>query len=159
MSYVEQIISGSFKIRRRNKKRRIRGYWEGFRGFTLDKAKADVDKKITGFFRINRSRRLKVFFDDGDTIFNRKTDELLSTTKLKPNEHKCFQYFKEGRFDINYISWHIPRNFAKLPSVMAPTTGFIHSKKQRLLYPRIIDSEKFMILRESSLLAKILKMT
>ena len=94
MSYVGQIISGAFKIRRRNKKRRIRGYWEGFRGwrsegFTLDEAHTDVDKKITGFFRINRSRRLKVFLDDGDTIFNRKTDELLSTTKLKPNDTKC----------------------------------------------------------------------
>ena len=157
MSYVEQIISGAFKIKRRNKKRRIRGYWEGFRGwrsegFTLDEAHTDVDKKITGFFKINRSRRLKVFFDDGDTIFNRKTDELLSTTKLKPNEHKCFKSFEAGRFDINYISWHIPMDFCELPKCYGAYYRALFIPENSDCYiSSIIDSEKSTILRETSL--------
>ena len=157
MSYVEQIISGAFKIKRRNKKRRIRGYWEGFRGwrregFTLDEAHTDADKKITGFFRINRSRRLKVFLDDGDTIFNRKTDELLSTTKLKPNEHKCFKSFKAGRFDINYISWHIPMEFCETSKCYGAYYRALFIPENSDCYiPSIIDSEKSAILRESSL--------
>ena len=157
MSYVEQIVSGAFKIRRRNKKRRIRGYWEGFRGwrregFTLDQAHADVDKKITGFFRINRSRRLKVFFDDGDTIFNRKTDELLSTTKLKPKEHKCFKSLEAGRFDINYISWHTPMDFCELPKCYGTYYRALFIPENSDCYiSSIIDSEKSTILLESSL--------
>ena len=156
MSYVEQIISGAFKIKRRNKKRQIRGHWEGFRGWrreglTLDEAHTDVDKKITGFFRINRSRRLKVFFDDGDTIFNRKTDELLSTTKLKPNEHKCFKTFEAGRFDINYISWHIPMDFCELPKCYGAYYRALFIPENSDCYvSSIIDSEKSTIIRESS---------
>ena len=157
MSYVEQIISGVFKIKRRNKKRRIRGYWEGFRGWRLegynhDEADVDADEKITGFFRINHSRRLKVFLDDGDTTFNRKTDELLSTTKLKPNEHKCFKSFKAGRFDINYISWHIPMEFCETSKCYGAYYRALFIPENSDCYiPSIIDSEKSAILRESSL--------
>ena len=156
MSYVEQIISGAFKITQISKKRRIRGYWKGFRGwrsegFTLDEAHTDVDKKITGFFGINRSRRLKVFLDDGDTIFNRKTDELLSTTKLKRREYKCFKSYESGRFDINYISWHIPMDFCELPKCYGAYYRALFIPENSDCYiSSIIDSEKSTIIRESS---------
>ena len=156
MSYVEHIINGTFKIKRRNKKRRIRGYWEGFRGwrlegYTHDKADADADEKITGFFRINHSRRLKVFLDDGDRSFNRKTDELLSTNKLKPRDHKCFNSSKSGRFEINYISWHIPMEFCELTKCNGAYYRTLFNPENGDCYiSSTIDSEKSTILRESS---------
>lgn len=158
MSYIERIVSGTFKIKRRNKKRRIRGHWEGFRGwgreaFTYDEAAHEgVDNKITGFFKINRSRRLKIFLDDGDGSLNRKTDELLSTTKLKPRDYKCFKSSEAGNFDIDYISWHIPIDFCELPKCYGTYYRALFNPENSDCYTSsIINSEKAGILRESGI--------
>ena len=63
---------------------------------------------VTGFFKINSSRRLKIFLDDGDGVLRRKKDDLLTSYKLSRRERKSFDRHEIGDFDIDYISWHIP---------------------------------------------------
>lgn len=77
---------------------------------------------------------------------------MLSTTKLKPNEHKCFKSFEAGRFDINYISWHIPMDFCELPKCYgAYYRAWFIPENSDCYISSIIDSEKSTILRESNL--------
>ena len=63
---------------------------------------------IEGFFKINSSKRLKVFIDDGDGLFKRKKDDLLTSYKLSRRERRSFNMSDVGSFDVEYISWHLP---------------------------------------------------
>ena len=113
MSYVERIFSGRFSVNKRNKKRKVRGSWHAFPGWGLDlntpfRGQGEGQEMITGFFKINSSRRLKIFLDDGDGLLRRKKDDLLISYKLRRRERKSFDRHEVGDFDIDYINWHVP---------------------------------------------------
>ena len=116
MSYVARVLSGRYKIDGRNKKNRLRGSWDaipgwghGFNGYSLDSD--EQLEPITGFFRITPSNRLKVFLDDGNGVFDRLEDDLLTTYKLNRRERKRFNRSNPGDFAIDYVSWHIPPEY------------------------------------------------
>ena len=113
MSYVERIFSGRFSVIKRNKKRKVRGSWHAFPGWGLDVntpfgGQGLEQEMITGFFKINSLRRLKIFLDDGDGLFGSGKDDLLATYKLTRRERRSFNRYEAGDFDIDYINWHVP---------------------------------------------------
>ena len=113
MSYIERVFSGRFSVNKRNKNRKVRGSWHAVPGWGMDVntpfgGQGEEQEMITGFFKINSSRRLKIFLDDGDGLLRRKKDDLLTSYKLTRRERKSFERHETGDLDIDYISWHVP---------------------------------------------------
>ena len=113
MSYFERICTGGFRITRRNKRRRVLSSWSVSPGWGKDFPTHSSEEKyskesIAGFFKINSSKRLKVFIDDGDGLFKRKKDDLLTSHTLTRRERRSFSASDMGIFEVDYISWHLP---------------------------------------------------
>ena len=113
MSYVERICSGSFRINRRRKRPRILGNWSVSSGWgeeilAQNNEQEQSKESVSGFFKINSSRRLKVFIDDGDGSFKGKKDDLLTSYKLSRRGRRSFDKSDSGSFDVDFISWHLP---------------------------------------------------
>ena len=115
MSYFERICTGSFRVTRRTKRRRILIEWSASSGwgqeidFIGSEQEQEHSKEPTaGFFKINSSKRLRVFIDDGDGLFQRTKDDLLTTHKLSRRERRSFNQSDVGTSSVDFISWHLP---------------------------------------------------
>lgn len=156
MSYVERIFSGRFSVNKRNKKRKVRGGWHAFPGWGLDLntpfgGQGEEQEMITGFFKINSSRRLKIFLDDGDGLLIREKDDLLTSYKLTRRERKSFDRHEKGDFDIDYISWHVPPEFCEQSECYGSFYRACMSPEMSNIYISAdIDSQKVESLRETA---------
>ena len=158
MSYVERLCAGEFTIDRRNKKKRILGTWFLSPGHEQEYSASFEGKKntidtIMGFFRINSSKRLKIFIDDGDETFERKKDDPLTSYKMNRRELKSFNQTDSGSFEIEYISWHIPPDLCKQSQCYGDYYRVLMSPNISEIYiSAIIDSTNGKSLRDNCIL-------
>ena len=154
MSYVERICSGSFRISRRHKKRRILSSWSFSSGWGQELLGHNNEQKhskemIEGFFKINSSKRLKVFVDDGDGLFKRKKDDLLTSYKLSRRERRSFNMSDVGSFDVEYISWHLPPDLCTQSECFGDYYRiFINIVNSDTYISSLVDSQQGEFLRE-----------
>ena len=157
MSYIESICTGEFRINRRNKKRRIVGVWgvsagSGQGTSALFGHERGTIETITGFFKINSSKRLRIFLDDGDELFKREKDDLLTSYKLTRRELKSFNQSDAGSFMIEYISWHVPPELCTQSDCYGDYyRAFVNPDMSDIYISPIIDSQKGESLRGNCL--------
>ena len=157
MSYVERICSGSFRINRRRKKRRILGSWSVSSGwgqeiFAQNNEQGQSKERISGFFKINLSRRLKVFIDDGDGLLKGKKDDLLTSYKLSRRGRRSFDKSDSGSFDVDFVSWHLPPDLCTQSKCHGADYSILMSADKSDTYVSLpVDSQQGELLRGACL--------
>ena len=157
MSYYERICTGGFRVTRRTKRRHILIEWSASSGSGQEidfiSSEQEHSKEPTvGFFKINTSKRLKVFIDDGDGHFERAKDDLLTSYKLSRRERRSFNRSDVGSINIDFVSWHLPPEFCTQSECHGSDYNILISPQEGDAYVSLlIDSQQGEFLRKACL--------
>ena len=106
MSYFVSFGEGVFTLSKKSKLRQLTGQWSArFGNPYQEKSNPSQFTEYDGFYRLNKNRKLSLYLDNGDGLYDKKIDTLLSKTKLGREETKKMQNATSGSILLDYANW------------------------------------------------------
>ena len=140
-SYNSQILEADYEIQNfknvNPKKDPYIANWNG--NLYESNSNSNTDDSVSGFFKVSKKGKLKIYLDNGDGVLSSKDDTLLSKVSLSKYDRTAMSLHKKGKYSIEYNVYSYLNNKGK--TVQDTIFNSIISKEYDLFIMGSIDTK------------------